>query len=113
MGLFDIFTGDPYKEAAQKQQQYLTGVSDKIASGVAQTAAQGTQALQTGQAGGPADIRAGTATARGDIQNYSPQALAALYSGQNAGANALTSGAAGGLASLAPLSDLATKYGIT
>lgn len=112
MGLLDIFTGDPYKEAAAKTQQYLTGVSDRIASGVANTTAQGIGALQTGQAGALGDIRGGTATARGDIQNYSPQALAALYSGQGAGANALTAGAAGGLASLAPLSDLAAKYGL-
>jgi trimeric autotransporter adhesin len=111
MGLFDIFTGDPYKEAAAKQQQYLTGVNNQIQSNIADTSAKGIAALQSGQGAALGDIRGGTATARGDIQQYSPQAIAALLAGQNAGAGALTAGAAGGLAALEPLSSLAGKFG--
>jgi len=100
MGLFDIFTGDPVKKAAEQQQQYLTGISNQIQSGIGAAQTRGIDALQSGQGSAIGALQGGQATARGDIQNYSPQAIAALYGGQTGGTNALLAGQTGGLESL-------------
>lgn len=122
MGLFDIFTGDPYKEAAAKQQQYLQGVNDNIARGIASTQAQGLDALRSGQAGATSAIQGGIGQARQDINTYSPEALNLLFSQMASGRADLAgaqSGALGALrggvneatAAYSPLLDAARRYG--
>jgi hypothetical protein len=122
MGLFDIFTGDPYKEAAQKQQQYLQGVSDNISRGIASTQSQGLDALRSGQMGATGAVQGGIGQARQDISSFSPQALEFLFNQMGTGRSDLVgaqSGALGALsggvnaatAAYSPLLDAARRYG--
>jgi len=64
MGLFDIFTGDPVKKAAEQQQQYLTGISNQIQSGIGAAQTRGIDALQSGQGSAIGALQGGQATAR-------------------------------------------------
>lgn len=79
MGLFDIFTGNAYKEAAEKQRQYLTDISNRNAAQLGQARETGLEALRSGQAGALGAVGPGIAQARGDITGYLDPAIAALY----------------------------------
>jgi hypothetical protein len=96
MGLFDIFTGDAYKNAAEQQRQYLQGVTNQIGSNIANTQSQGIGALQSGQGNAINAIQQGYGGAQGAIGQYLPQAIAALQQGAQGGQQAL----GGGLADL-------------
>lgn len=85
MGIFDVFTGDPIKEGAEKSRQYLAGVNTTGRSDIDAGLAAGRGAITGGTATGRADIAAGY----GDAQGY-------------------LSGASG---AFAPLSALGQKYG--
>src|SRR6188472_3266496 len=122
MGLFDIFTGDPYKESAQKQQQYLQGVTDNIMRSVGATQAQGLDALRSGQMGATQAVQGGIGQARTDINQFSPQALqfllsqagsgrADLIGAQGGALDALRSGVQGATSAFDPLAAAAGRYG--
>lgn len=100
MGIFDVFTGDPMKQAAEDQRAYfdrLTGQVKDIYSG-AQTSGVG--ALQTGQTGALGALSPAFMAAQGYVQGATPQAINALYGGQNQGVGALDQGQLGGLGAL-------------
>jgi hypothetical protein len=122
MGLFDIFTGDAYKDAAAKQQQYLQGVSDNIAKGIASTQVQGLGALQSGQYGATNAVQGGINQARSDIGTFSPEALnfllqqsaaggANLAGAQSNALGALSSGVQQAQGAYQPLLSAAQRYG--
>lgn len=100
MGLLDVFTGDAYKEAADQQRQYLTGVGNQVAGAVQSGQAQSLDALRSAQGGAIGSIQGGVNTARGDINAGQAGALDLLYSGQTGAAGALADAQAGGTGAL-------------
>lgn len=121
MGLFDIFTGDPYKQAAEQQRNYLQGVQNQVAGTIGNAQAGGLAALQSGQAGALGAVGGGTTQARADINQFAPAALGAISGGTDAARAALLGGQAGGLGALSggvnaamgaygPLANVSTQY---
>jgi len=122
MALLDAFTGNAYKESAEKQQQYLKGVSDNIARGIASTKTEGLDALRSGQAGATGAIQGGFDQARADINQFSPEALAYLQQFYQQGRGDLAGAQSGALGALdtgvdqatgaySPLMAAAQRYG--
>lgn len=107
MGIFDIFTGDPAKEAAEKSRAYLTQVGNTGRTDIGEGYDISLEALNKGYGAGRGSLTGGYNTARGDVGSGADAALGAINSG--------TSGAMGYLDSarsaFTPLSDLAGKYG--
>lgn len=85
MGIFDIFTGAPAHEAADKQRAYLNSVSTTGREDIANAVKAGTGYIQGGTATGRADIGGGYT----DASNFLTQAGGAFT----------------------PLADLGKKYG--
>jgi len=122
MSIFDVFTGQSVKDAAAKQQAYLTGLQNQI-SGV-YTGAQtgGLEALRAGQATGTDALNQAIAQSRGDIRGSLDPAIAAILQGTRGGETALREGQTGGLSALGggvtgavgaydPLQAAAARYG--
>lgn len=119
--LTDAFTGQPYKDAAAQQRNYLSGLSTQVGQNVNTAQQQGLDALRSGTYGATGAITGGVNTARGDISGSTIPAINALYGGTAAGANALTGSMDPALAALLggtgaaagaydPLSSLAGQY---
>jgi len=100
MALTDIFTGDPYKEAAEKSLANLDLTRGQIIGGVSEAKTAGGNALYGGQTQAINALQGGFGQARTDINQFSPQALAALLSGRDLAGNALTGAQTSGLAAL-------------
>ena len=119
--LTDAFTGQPYKDAAAQQRQYLSGLQTQVGQNVNTAQQEGLAALQSGQYGALGSIGSGVNTARSDISSNVDPALAALYGGTNAAQYALTGAVDPALAALyggtgtamgayAPVNNLAGQY---
>jgi hypothetical protein len=89
MGIFDIFTGDSAKKAAQQQRNYLSGIMNQNDLRLQQAQEQGLAALQGGQGAGLDAIRAAFAQARGDVSGGMDPAIAALLRGEATATGAL------------------------
>lgn len=100
MGLFDIFTGDPYKDAAAKSLASLQGSQNQIISGIAGASDKGIGALQSGQAGALGAVGGGFGQGRTDISQATTDALAQLFGGAGQGRADLINAQTGGLGAL-------------
>jgi hypothetical protein len=121
MGLFDIFTGDPYKDAAAKSLASLQGSQNQILSGISQASDKGIGALQSGQTGALGAVGSGFGQGRTDISQATMDALNQIYGGANQGRSDLLSSQIGGLGALqsgvnqatgaySPVSALSNQY---
>jgi hypothetical protein len=122
MGFLDIFTGDAYKDSAEKQQQYLQQVSDNINRGITSAQTGGLDALRSGQNAATQAVQGGIGQARTDLSTFSPAALNFLLEQSNAGGAALAGAQTGALGELyrgtqaaqgayGPLLSAAARYG--
>jgi len=107
MGIFDVFTGQPAIDAADKNKALLQGTQQGVYDRTQATKNMAGGYLNTGfdQAGNA--LQTGYGTATGAINQGAQGALGYLDQGTQGAVGALT--ANGG--AYAPLSDLATKYG--
>ena len=100
MGLFDIFTGDPVKKAAEQTAAvpYRDLQPDPVRYRCRADPWHRCPPKRTGQC----HQRPSGWSSHGSRRypDYSPQAIAALYGGQTGGTNALLAGQTGGLESL-------------
>lgn len=115
MGIFDVFTGDPAKEAAAKNAALLQS-NQAAGTGILQgNQAYGTGVLQNNQAAGLAALQNNQAAGTGFLQNNQNAGLTALQANQAAGTSALQGGQTGALDALsnsgAFYAPLAAKYG--
>src|SRR5262245_48115637 len=100
MALFDIFTGDPAKQAAEQQRAYYQQLLGQIGQQYGAAQQGGLAALQSGQAGALGAIGPAVTQGRADVTGMLDPAVQALISGRDIGAGALAGGQAGGLAAL-------------
>jgi hypothetical protein len=121
MALLDIFTGDPYKRAAENYTNYLASERARLAGVMGGAGRESLASLESGRLGALGAVGGGFETARGDISGYTPQALGALYGGAAEGQGYLAGAEPRGLAALesgveraiggyAPVSNLANRY---
>lgn len=107
MGIFDIFTGDPMKEAAEQQRQFLAGEKAQGRGDIEGGLTNATGYVNTGALAGRDALKLGYNTSTGAINTGADQALNYLGTGTNqALASLRTAGD-----SFAPLSALGQKYG--
>lgn len=114
MGIFDIFTGDPMKEAAENQRQYLSGLSDKISSGNLSTRDLAAGYLNQGYGQGQGSLGTGYGASTGAVMSGADQAQRYLQQGTGGALAQLAQGRAdlqGAQGAYQPLSDLAGQYG--
>jgi len=107
MGIFDIFTGRPAREAADSQRELYKFVD-----------ARGRGDVDAALSGATGAVRGGTAAGRGDLGFGYDAAAGAVNAGTDDALNALDAGTAGSTrlfddarAPYAPLSALGRKYG--
>ena len=122
MGIFDIFTGGAYDDAAAQQRNYLQGISAQQQGLLNQARTTGLADLTAGAQNAVGAIVPAIAQGRTDISSGVDPAISALYGGQNLGVGALTGsvspamaalygGATGGAAAYNPLLGLSSQYG--
>ena len=114
MGLFDAFTGDPAKAAAEAARNYLGTAQNNLVDATALTRDQIEQLLRAGYAGARSDLGAGFGAASGALGTAAGNALGYIDDGMSGAAQSLQSArealtANGG--AYAPLGELAERYG--
>jgi hypothetical protein len=114
MGLFDLFTGAPAIEAAEKNRNLLTQTQGNVANRTNTAAGQAQDFLKTGFGNAGANLGTGYNTAVGRIGDGAGDALGFLNRGEQGALGQLGQArgdlTAGGGA-YAPLSALAQRYG--
>lgn len=114
MGIFDLFTGDPAKEAAATSRNNLLTTQGTITDRTNTTANQAAGYLNTGHGDARSNLATGYGTSTGAINTGATNALGYLNQGSTDAMGQLgqarTDLTANGGA-YAPLSALATKYG--
>lgn len=114
MGLFDAFTGDPAKAAAEAARNYLGLAQNNLVNATALTRDQIEQLLRAGYASAGGNLGAGYDAASGAVRTGADNALGYLDDGMGGALQALQ-GARGDLTAsggaYAPLGELADRYG--
>src|SRR3954471_12140063 len=114
MGIFDIFTGDPMKEAAANTRQYLSGLQEKMASGNLSTRDLAAGYLNQGYGQGQGSLGTGYGASTGAVTSGADAAQRYLAQGSGGALSQLAQGRAdlqGAQGAYQPLSDLAGQYG--
>lgn len=119
----NLFTGDPVKEAAAKQQQYLAQQQAQQNAQFGNTLQTGLASLGAGQSQAINALASGYGTARGDLlnainlgtgalTNYGQQGVGALTDAQTHGLAALQGGVNTATGAYDPLRAAAERYGV-
>jgi hypothetical protein len=107
MGIFDLFTGAPQKQAAAQTRQYLGGVKDDLTGMYKDTLTNNQDATRAWYGDARDSLSGGYNTGTGAINTGADSALSALGSGAS-DAQGYLSGAS---AAYNPLDALSSKYG--
>jgi hypothetical protein len=113
MGIFDIFTGDPGKEAAERTRALLRQTQDEVTGRTGATKGEAAGYLTSGYGNARRNLGAGYGASNGAINAGARDALGYLDEGSRAALGALGQ-ARGDLTAnggaYAPLTDLAGRY---
>jgi hypothetical protein len=107
MGIFDVFTGNAQKKAAEQQRNYLSGVKNDVSGYFGDARTANTGAINTGYGDANTALTGGYNTGTGAINTGADSALSSLGSGASEAQGYLS----GASAAYNPLDALSSKYG--